>query len=276
MWRFARIERGREWSRCGQVGVVFDDHRKLLQELLTTYGPCGQEDAVRNICARELEPSVDEMWTDAAGNLLGVIRGSGEDGAGGDGPVIRVVAHLDELSMIVKRVEADGSLVVSPLGTMYPANFGLGPVAVLGDERVCNGILTLGSEHTTAESARIWQTKPDAGDRAMDWSHVYVFTGRTPDELADAGVSIGSRVCIAESKRTLVEVGDYVGCYFLDDRAALVVALSAARALTGSRPPADVFFVFSTSEEMGGIGAAYASRTLPGDVTLALDVAPTE
>src|SRR3954467_4228303 len=254
--------------------MMSDQDYKLLQELLTTYGPCGQEDAVRDICARELEPSVDEMWTDPAGNLIGVIRGS-SSGSGG-GPVLRVVAHLDELSMIVKRVEADGSLVVSPLGTMYPANFGLGPVAVLGNERVCNGILTLGSEHTTAESQRIWETKPDQGDKAMDWSHVYVFTGRTPDELADAGVSIGSRVCIAESKRTLVEVGDYVGCYFLDDRAALVVALSAAGALTGSRPPADVFFVFSTSGEMGGIGAAYASRTLPGDVTLALDVAPTE
>src|SRR3954452_17156736 len=233
---------------------MFDDHRQLLQELLTTYGPCGQEDAVRDICARELEPSVDEMWTDPAGNLIGVIRGSEADGGG---PVLRVVAHLDELSMIVKRVEADGSLVVSPLGTMYPANFGLGPVAVLGNERVCNGILTLGSEHTTAKSQRIWETKPDQGDKAMDWSHVYVFTGRTPDELTEAGVHVGSRVCIAESKRTLVEVGDYVGCYFLDDRAALVVALAAARGLAGARPPRDVFFVFSTTEEMGGIGATY-------------------
>jgi putative aminopeptidase FrvX len=252
---------------------VLDDHRDLLQELLTTYGPCGQEDAVRDVCRRELEPHVDELSTDAAGNLIGRIRGSGGDGAG---PVLRVVAHLDELSMIIKRVEADGTLVVSPLGTMYPANFGLGPVAVLGDQRTCNGILTLGSEHTTAESMRIWQTKPDQGDQAMDWSHVYVFTGRTPDELAEAGVHIGTRVCIADSKRTLVAVGDYVGCYFMDDRAALVIALAAARALVAERPPADVYIILSTSEEMGGIGAAYASRTVPGDVTVALDVAPTE
>ncbi len=252
---------------------MFDDHRPLLQELLTTYGPCGQEDAVRDICARELEPLVDEMWTDPAGNLVGLLRGSDADA---DGPVIRVVAHLDELSMMVKRVEADGSLAVGPLGTMYPANFGLGPVAVLGDEGVRHGILTLGSEHTTAESYRIWQTKPDQGDRSMDWSHVYVFTGRTPVELAEDGIHIGTRVCIAESKRSLVEVGNYIGCYFMDDRAALVVSLAAARALAEQRPPQDVVFVFSTSEEMGGIGATYASRTLPGDVTLALDVAPTE
>jgi putative aminopeptidase FrvX len=159
---------------------------------------------------------------------------------------------------------------------MYPANFGLGPVAILGDEQVLSGILTLGSEHTTAESYRIWQTKPDQGDKALDWSHVYIFTGRTPEELAAAGVAVGTRVCIDASKRTLVAVGDYLGCYFMDDRAALVVALAAARRLSERRPPADVYFVFSTSEEMGGIGATYAARTLPGEVVLALDVAPTE
>ncbi len=43
------------------------------------------------------------------------------------------MAHLDELSMLVKRVEPDGTLHVTQLGTMYPGNFGLGPVAMLGD-----------------------------------------------------------------------------------------------------------------------------------------------
>jgi hypothetical protein len=42
-------------------------------------------------------------------------------------------------------------------------------------------VLTLGSEHTTKESQQIWETKPDQGDKALDWMHVYVFTGCTPD-----------------------------------------------------------------------------------------------
>jgi len=33
--------------------------RDLLQNLLWAYGPGGQEDAVRDICRRELEPFVD-------------------------------------------------------------------------------------------------------------------------------------------------------------------------------------------------------------------------
>jgi putative aminopeptidase FrvX len=246
--------------------------RELLQELLWTYGPCGQEDAVRDVCRRELEPVVDEMWVDEAGNLVGLVRGS--DG----GPATRVMAHMDELSMLVKRVEPDGTLHLTPLGTMYPANFGLGPVAMLGDKKTLCGVLTLGSEHTTKESQDIWETKPGEGDKALDWMHVYVFTGRTTDELKAAGIEPGTRICVDRSKRTLVEVGDYLGCYFMDDRASVVALLDAARRLQedGRRPVGDVYVVFTTNEEIGGVGGSYASRTLPGDLTLALEVAPTE
>jgi putative aminopeptidase FrvX len=252
---------------------VSDLRRDLLQELLAAYGPCGQEAPVRDICRRELEPVVDEVWVDEAGNLVGVVRGDTGDSAG-----TRVMAHLDELSMLVKRVDPDGSLHLTPLGTMYPGNFGLGPVALLGDRESLTGVLTLGSEHTTSESHRIWETKPDQGDKALDWLHVYVFTGRTPEDLSAAGIGPGTRVCVDRSKRALFEFGDYLGSYFMDDRAACTALLDAARRLreSGRRPAGDVYFVFTTNEEVGGVGGSYASRTLPGELTLALEVGPTE
>ncbi|HEX5252476.1 MAG TPA: M28 family peptidase [Mycobacterium sp.] len=266
-----------------------DSIDELLQELLWTYGPCGQEDAVRAVCARELQPVVDDMWTDDAGNLIGYIAAdlSSADASAHDhrhrttsepGTATRVMAHMDELSMIVKRVEPDGTLHLTQLGIMYPGNFGLGPVAVLGDNETLTAVLTLGSEHTTIESQRIWETKPDQGDRALDWQHVYVFTGRNGAELADAGVHAGTRVCVERSKRDLVEMGDYVGAYFLDDRAAVTALLRASRLLheRGQRPADDVYIVFTTNEEIGGVGGTYASSHLPGDLTLALEVGPTE
>ena len=81
------------------------DDRVLLQDLLAAYGSGGQEDEVREVCRRALAPLVDELTVDAAGNLVGRLAGTGER----DAPLIRVMAHMDELSMIVKRVEADGS-----------------------------------------------------------------------------------------------------------------------------------------------------------------------
>ena len=247
--------------------------RDLLQELLWTYGPCGQENAVRDVCSRELKPVVDQMWVDQAGNLVGLIGGDGKDGQ-----ATRVMAHMDELSMLVKRVEADGTMNLTPLGTMYPANFGLGPVAILGDREQLCGVLSLGSEHTTKESPQIWATKPDGGDKALDWPYVYVFTGHTTEELAAAGVRPGTRVCVDRSKRALVDVGDgYIGSYFMDDRAAVTALLQTARVLRerGQRPKCDVYVVFTTNEEIGGVGGSYASRSLPGELTLALEVGPT-
>jgi putative aminopeptidase FrvX len=262
-----------------------DSTDDLLQELLWTYGPCGQEEAVRTVCARELQPSVDDMWTDDAGNLIGYIGAENAEprdhrhrSSFVGGAATRVLAHMDELSMLVKRVEPDGTLHMTQLGVMYPGNFGLGPVALLGDHQMLTAVLTLGSEHTTQESPRIWETKPDQGDRALDWQHVYVFTGRTPDELAAAGVHAGTRVCVDRSKRDLVEFGDYIGSYFMDDRAAVTALLRAARLLRerGQRPAEDAYLVFTTNEEIGGVGGSYASATLPGNLTLALDVGPTE
>ena len=110
-----------------------DSTEGLLQDW--TYGPCGQEDAVRAVCARKLQPVVDDMWIDDAGNLIGYIGAAdrpGDDAAVNErrhrskstaapGAATRVMAHMDELSMLVKRIEPDCALHLTPLGVMYPA-----------------------------------------------------------------------------------------------------------------------------------------------------------
>src|SRR5258705_7086147 len=140
-------------------------------------------------------------WSTRPGltRLVALIRGDSDS----DGErVTRVMAHMDELSMLVKRVEPDGTLHLAPLGTMYPGNFGLGPVAILGRHETLIGVLTLGSEHTTSESQRIWETKPDQGDKSLDWMHVYVFTGRTRRSWPQRGwVPAHASVWIAASGR---------------------------------------------------------------------------
>jgi hypothetical protein len=45
------------------------------------------------------------------------------------------------------------------------------------------------------------------------------------------------RVCIDRTKRTLVEFGNYLGCYFIDERAAVTALLQNASAgAVGPRP----------------------------------------
>src|SRR3984885_11484029 len=93
-----------------------DSTESLLQELLWTYGPCGQEDAVRTVCARELQPLVGYIGAgdDAADAVSRDHRHRSSSIAGG--AATRVMAHMDELSMLVKRVESDGTLHMTQLG----------------------------------------------------------------------------------------------------------------------------------------------------------------
>ena len=249
-----------------------DDHLvSLLQELVYARGPSGQEDEVRTVCERELQSICDETRVDAAGNAIGLLKGSSPDA-----PVTRVMAHLDELALVVKRVNEDGTLRVNPLGGIYPANYGQGPVEILADNGIVPGVLSVGPQHTTADSARIWETKIRGGNVAMDWNHVYVFTRRTPAQLEEAGVHAGTRVVIARSRRAFWEVEDCIGGYFMDNRAAIAIAIGVAARMKDNsvQPAGDTYLVMTTSEEIGGHGAAYAARTLPGDLTLAVDSGP--
>ena len=243
----------------------------LLQELVYARGPSGQEDEVRTVCARELQSICDETEEDAAGNVIGLLRGSSAEA-----PVVRVMAHLDELAMVVKRVNEDGTLRVNPLGGIYPANYGQGQVEILADEGILPGVLSVGPQHTTADSSRIWETKVRGGNVAMDWNHVYVFTRRTPEQLQAAGVHAGTRVVISRSRRTIFEIEDCIGGYFMDNRAAIAILIGAAARMKdrGISPAGDTYLVMTTSEEIGGHGAAFAARTLPGDLSLAVDSGP--
>lgn len=72
-----------------------------------------------------------ETWGDPAGNVIGLIKGARPGTKTNQS--IRIMAHLDEIAMLVKRIESDGTLRVVALGGVNPINFGVCPVDILGD-----------------------------------------------------------------------------------------------------------------------------------------------
>lgn len=69
---------------------------ELLAQLLMARGPGGQEDEVREICLRTITPLCDETWVDAAGNVIGLIKGKRK--ATESRGAVRVMAHMDEIA----------------------------------------------------------------------------------------------------------------------------------------------------------------------------------
>ncbi|MGD0089061.1 MAG: M28 family peptidase, partial [Planctomycetota bacterium] len=211
-------------------------------------------------------------WTDPAGNLIGSLAGRAKAHRAFPPAAIRLMAHMDEISMFVKKVGDDGALRVRPQGGSRMYNFGQGPVDILADRGVLPGVLSFGSMHATTES---YGGRKDAAWMAS-WEQAFVFTGKTAAKLKQAGVHAGTRVVVAQSRRKLLDLGGYIAGFFFDDRAAMVVALAAIALLRKRhrQPATDVFLVMTSAEEGGCMGGSFSARTVPGEIALALDVGP--
>ncbi len=243
----------------------------LLRRLLEARGPGGQEDEVRAICQEQLQHHCDDVWVDPAGNVIGVIHGvsrtSVEPGQG-----IAVLAHMDEIAMVVKRVEPDGTLHVVALGGANPVNFGMCPVDILGDQEMISGVLSFGSMHETTGSIQ----GKDVVSGDVKWADVHVITRRTPEALRAAGVRPGVRVVLSKHWRSPWRVNDALAAHFMDDRAPVAAVLQTAEMLAERRGDLahTVFFVFTTLEEESNAGAAYACAKLGCDTAIAVEVGP--
>lgn len=252
--------------------MTIDDQLKLLEELLLARGPAGQEGEVRNICRRELERSCDEVWQDPADNLIGRIRATRPSRDEAERLSARIMAHQDEIAMVVKRIDSDGRLRVVALGGAFPVNFGMCPVDILGESQIVSGALSFGTMHGTSESSQSMHVLK--GD--VHWTDVHVITRYSKAELDELGVRAGTRVVLSRHWRKPFEIRDCIGAHFLDDRAPVVAALVSARRLAERRDElrGDVLIVLTTNEEETNSGAQYAARTLPGMTCIALEVGP--
>jgi putative aminopeptidase FrvX len=247
----------------------------LLQKLIYARAPSGQEDEVRDISYAYLSELCDHTHIDASGNVIGLVKGQNSDMH----TSTRILVHMDEIGMIVKRVNENGQLRVDSLGGLHPVACGQGLVEILGDPEVHNGVLSHGSMHVTRETKSTHNIIPKdchGNGSSPSWDDVYVVTRKTSEELFNAGIYPGSRVVIAQSRRTIQELGDCIAGYFMDNRAAITIALLAIKNMRDMNvlPLGDVYIVATTQEEIGGFGSSYAMHHLPGDLALAIDVGP--
>jgi len=237
----------------------------LLDRLLLTHSPSGEEGEMETLCLELLRERCPEVWSDPNGNLVARITGESAEDA------MLVMAHKDEIGTLVRKIDDDGKLWLEPLGGCVPWVYGEGPFDVIGDE-VVTGILSVGSRH----SSHLSPTIADAKSKALTWEMCYVDCKLSREQLAQRGIGIGSRACVARSRKTPVYIGECVGAYALDDKAAVAVLLLMAELLgeAGRKPPQDVYLAITGEEETGISGGAYVARTVPATTHIAVEIIP--
>jgi len=222
--------------------------KKLLQTLTETFGPSGYETKVREIVRHEVEPLVDEIQVDALGNLIARKR---PGRATKDTKKIMIAAHMDEIGVIVSHVDENGFIRFSPIGTVLRRY-------VLGSRvRFLNGTQgVIGFDHL--ENVNELPT--------LDKVHIDV--GATSKK--DCPVKIGD---VAAFDRLYSELGTRLVAKSMDDRVGVLVAIETLRAIKSG--PHDLYFVFTTQEEVGTRGAATSAYGVDPDIGIAVDVSPS-
>ena len=228
----------------------------LLKELCATPGVAGFEEEVGRKVLSRLRGVVDRVEKDQMGNVYGVRKGSR-----GEGPIIMITAHMDEVGLIVKHVEEAGFLRVQRLGGV-PENVLLGQrVTVWGDKGPLVGLIGQKPAHIMSDSER--RTVSSVGD-------MYVDIGATSVKEVDlSGVGVGTPITY---DREISQIGrEFVTAKAIDNRAGLTVMLEAAKALSKRKLEATIHYVGTVQEEVGFRGARVATTRIEPDIALVLD-----
>lgn len=113
--------------------------------------PSGFEEPLMREFMDRLKPYVDDVGSDVRGNCWGVIKGTGEDTLS-----LALMAHLDQVGMIVSHIDERGFIRFRKLGRVVDGALQGQRVRILTRENgIVRGVIGLRPGHiTTPEEAR--------------------------------------------------------------------------------------------------------------------------
>jgi putative aminopeptidase FrvX len=229
----------------------------LLRELMLIPGLSGYEGRVRRRLAAELKSLGLSSHADRLGNLIATIEG---DSAW---PSVMIFAHMDQLGLVVRKIEANGLVRVERLGGVPEKALPSQEVLFcVGEGRDVPGVIANKSHHATAQDEKY---------RVLPYSELYVDAGfSSAAEVLRAGVDIGAPIVYAP--RVVDLAGERIAGTSVDDRAGCAVLIEVARALAAQPRRPTTHIVFSVQEEFNLRGAMTAAQALSPDIAIQLDL----
>ncbi|HEU5214732.1 MAG TPA: M20/M25/M40 family metallo-hydrolase [Gaiellaceae bacterium] len=227
----------------------------LLERLLTTPGPSGQERAAAAVW-REAAGPVGEVSSDVLGSSWVRVPGKG------GGPSLALVGHIDEIGVVVTHLGDDGLAAVRPIGGFDPHVMLAQRVDVLTRDGVVPGIV----------HSRFQKRKPGEDRKPLDYGDLFLDVGARDGEELRGLIRPGDSAVWHGAPLELR--GDRVASRSLDNRIGCYVALEAARRI-GERggAPGDVIAVAAVQEEIGDFaGSRTSAFAMEPDVAIAIDV----
>ncbi len=219
----------------------------FLKELTELSGVSGCEYEVRNYIKLKLNEIGCEYYVDKLGNIIAHNEGN-------KNKTIMVVAHMDEVGLIVSHIDSNGFIKFQAVGGI--------------DQRVLNSkVVEVGECKIPGVigSKAIHLMSADEKGKALPIDKLYIDIGSNSKAETEKLVSIGDYVTF---KSDYVEFGDnMVKAKALDDRAGC----SAILEILSMNLDVDFYAVFTVMEEVGLRGAYTAAYALEPDLGIVIE-----
>ncbi len=223
---------------------------ELLKRLSEAAGVPGHEAEIRAIITEALSDYMDTFRTDHLGNLIARRKG--------EGPVVAIAAHMDEIGFIVSFIEdKTGFLRIQPLGGFDPKTLISQRVVVHTEKKDLVGCIGSKPVHILTEEER---KKP------LELKDLFVDLG-LPEKTVKERVAIGDPVTLLQD---FLAYENVVSGKALDDRIGVYIGIEAIK--RAGKIACDLYFIGTTQEEVGLRGARVAGFTVKPQIGIALDV----
>lgn len=224
---------------------VFELQKRLVAAAL----PSGFENKVAGVIAEIVKPYVDEVYTDALGNLIAHKKGPGKK--------IMMPAHMDTIGFMATYIDDNGYIRVANIGGINAANVIATPVRF---ENGVQGVIQIEGKDELSSAPR----------NSVSISSMFIDIGAKSRKEAENLVKIGM-VAVYDTETKLI-FNNHILSPYCDDLICCTALILSMEQLKDTQVENDLYFVFSTQEEVGLRGATTSAYHINPDLGIALDV----
>ncbi|MGF7059456.1 M42 family metallopeptidase [Brassicibacter mesophilus] len=237
-----------------------DKLKNLIKDLTEINGNSGYEDEIIRYVYNRLKNKCDEITVDSIGNVTAKYL-CGKTNA----KRIMLFAHMDEVGMVVRKIEDNGLIRAEKLGSINPNVLPGQAVEVIGSKGKIVGVIGAKSHHFL---------KPEDKYKVDGFDKLYIDIGAISKEnVYELGVEVGNPIVM--QSRFNVLANNMICNKAMDDRALLAILVYLGENIRKEALDCDLYLVFSVQEEFNIRGIMPVVRDVVPDIAIGLDVTPS-
>mgnify|MGYP000877781702 CR=1 FL=1 len=219
-----------------------------IKELTELNGVSGNEDLVREYIKTTISPYVDEIFTDALGNLIAFKKGKSSN------IDIMLSAHMDEVGFIVTGYTDTGLIKFANVGGIDERILP-GKTVLLGDDKI-PGVISAKAIHLQEREEFLsnWKQR-----------NLYIDIGTEKKDETESLVELGEYISFNSNFQELGE--ECVKAKALDDRLGCAILMEALKGTYEF----NLYACFTVQEEIGLRGAEVAAYRIKPDLALVIE-----